>query len=106
MIGPRAVEAIRSYRAGIAFLGVPAIDRRHGFTADSDAEAATDAAFIEMARRTVVLADHTKLGRVSTTHVVPLEQINTVVTDTGAATAATDELSAGGTHVVVAELVP
>ena len=74
MVGPRAVEAIASYRAAIAFLGVPALDSEHGFTADGDVEAATDLAFIENAQRAVVLADHTKLGRVSTTHVVPLRQ--------------------------------
>ena len=74
MIGPRAVVAIQTYRAELAFLGVPALDSHHGFTADGDAEAATDGAFISMARRTVVLADHTKLGRVSTTHVVPINR--------------------------------
>ena len=106
MIGPRAVEAIRSYRAEIAFLGVPAIDAEHGFTADGDTEAATDAAFISMARRTVVLADHTKLGRVSTTQVVSLADIDTVVTDTGAPTEVLGQLRAAGTQVVVAELMP
>jgi DeoR/GlpR family transcriptional regulator of sugar metabolism len=104
MIGPRAVEAIRSYRARIAFLGVPALDSHHGFTADGDLEAATDAAFISNAQRTVLLADHTKLGRVSTTHVVPLTAIDTIVTDTGAATRTIDDLRSAGTQVVVAEV--
>ena len=104
MIGPRAVEAIGTYRAELAFLGVPAIDAVHGFTADGDAEAATDTAFIQMARRTVVLADHTKLGRVSTTHVVPLSSIDTVVTDDGAAAEVLVQLRRSGTHVVVAEV--
>jgi DeoR family fructose operon transcriptional repressor len=104
MVGPRAVEAIRAYRAGTAFLGVPALDAEHGFTADGDAEAATDAAFIAMAQRTVVLADHTKLGHVSTTHVVPLSAIDTVVTDDGAPAGVLAELRASGTHVVVAEV--
>ncbi len=104
MIGPRAVEAIRTYRAGLAFLGVPALDSEHGFTADGDAEAATDAAFIGMAQRTVVLADHSKLGRVSTTHVVPLSAIDTIVTDSGAAPDVLAELVSAGTQVVVAEV--
>jgi DeoR/GlpR family transcriptional regulator of sugar metabolism len=103
MIGPRAVDAIRSYRAGLAFLGVPALDSEHGFTADGDAEAATDSAFIAMAQRTVVLADHSKLGRVSTTHVVPLSAIDTVVTDSGADAQVLSDLVAAGTQVVVAE---
>jgi DeoR/GlpR family transcriptional regulator of sugar metabolism len=106
LIGPRAVEGIRSYRASTAFLGVPALDSEHGFTADGDVEAATDAAFIAMAQRTVVLADHTKLGRVSTRQVVPLDALHTVVTDPGAPPPVIDELRASGTQVVVAELAP
>lgn len=106
MVGPRAVEAIGSYRAAIAFLGVPALDSEHGFTADGDVEAATDLAFIENAQRCIVLADHTKLGRVSTTHVVPLSLIDTVVTDTGAAPQVIADLQGAGTHVIVAELTP
>jgi DeoR/GlpR family transcriptional regulator of sugar metabolism len=106
MIGPRAVEAIRSYRATTAFLGVPALDSEHGFTADGDAEAATDAAFISMAQRTIVLADHSKLGRVSTTHVVPLTAIDTVMTDSGAGSDVLAGLVAAGTRVVVAEVRP
>ncbi len=106
MVGPRAVEAIGSYRAAIAFLGVPALDSEHGFTADGDVEAATDLAFIENAQRCVVLADHSKLGRVSTTHVVPLSAIDTVVTDTGAPTQVIADLQAAGTNVIVAERTP
>ena len=104
MVGPRAVEAIGSYRASIAFLGVPALDGEHGFTADGDVEAATDLAFIENAQRCVLLADHTKLGRVSTTHVVSLRAIDTVVTDTGADTQVIADLQNAGTNVIVAEL--
>lgn len=104
IVGPKAVEAIQSYRAEIAFLGVPALDAQQGFTADGDIEAATDSAFMTMARRTVVLADHSKIGRVSTTHVAPLSAIDTVVTDDGAALDAVRELRAHGADVVVAEV--
>lgn len=104
MIGPRAVEAIGTYRAATAFLGVPALDAEHGFTADGDAEAATDAAVIAMAQHTVVLADHTKLGRVSTTLVVPLSAVGTVVTDSGADAGTVTALRAAGAEVVVAEV--
>lgn len=106
MVGPRAVEAIRSYRAGIAFLGAPALDSNHGFTADGDVEAATDLAFIDNAQRCVILADHTKIGRVSTTHVVPMTAIDMVVTDTGAPTEVIEDLQAAGTRLLVAEVSP
>ena len=104
MIGPRAVESIRSYRAGLAFLGVPALDSEHGFTADGDAEAATDAG---------VHRDGAAHGRAGRPHqarpgehdvVVPLSAVDTVVTDSGAAPDVLDDLRAAGTHVLVAEV--
>lgn len=104
IVGPKAVEAIRSYRAELAFLGVPALDAEQGFTADGDVEAATDSAFMSMARRTITLADHTKIGRISTTHVAPLSAIDTVVTDDQIPIDAVRQLRAHGTHVVVAEV--
>lgn len=101
MIGPRAAEAIHAYRAETAFLGAPALDADYGFTADGDAEAATDTAFMAMARATVLLADHTKLGRVSTTHVASISKIDAVVTDPGTDPALVAALTAAGTRVLV-----
>lgn len=103
MVGPRAADAIRAYRAETAFLGAPALDPVAGFTQDGDAEAATDQAFLEMARRTVMLVDHTKLGRVSTTFVADLSAIHTVVTDAGAHPSDLEALAEAGSRVVVAD---
>jgi DeoR/GlpR family transcriptional regulator of sugar metabolism len=100
-IGPRAVETIRAHRASIAFLGAPAIDAIHGFTVDGDAEAASDMAYIAGAQRTVLLADHTKLGQICTTHVVDLSEIDTVVTDDGADSKQIAALQKAGTNVLV-----
>lgn len=104
MVGPRAAAAIGAYRAETALLGVPAIDGDYGFTADGDAEAATDAAFVAMSKRTIVLADHTKLGRVSSTPVVPLSAIDTIVTDSDASDSALASLRQHGADVIVAEV--
>jgi DeoR/GlpR family transcriptional regulator of sugar metabolism len=106
MVGPRAVETIRTYRARLAFLGAPALDVQHGLTADGDAEAATDEAFLAMAQRSVVLADHTKLGQVSTTFVAALASIDTVITDGSAPADTVVALRRAGPHVVVADQDP
>jgi DeoR/GlpR family transcriptional regulator of sugar metabolism len=106
MVGPRAVDAMRAYRARTAFLGVPALDAQHGFTADGDAEAATDAEFLSLCQQAVVLADHTKIGRVATTHVAPVSQIDMVITDSGASPEALKALRHTGAQVLVAEVTP
>lgn len=104
-MGPRAVETIKAYRASIAFLGAPAIDAAHGFTVDGDAEAASDLAYIACAQKTILLADHTKLGQTCTTHVVDLEKIDTVVTDEGASPALVDALREAGTRVLISRVI-
>lgn len=46
-------------------------------------EAETDWALVQAARRLVVVADHTKWGVVGLSRIVPLAEVDTVVTDEG-----------------------
>jgi DeoR family fructose operon transcriptional repressor len=52
-----------------------------GLTTPDIAEASVKRALIDAARRTVVLADHTKFGREDFARVAPLSIIDTVITD-------------------------
>ncbi len=49
--------------ADVCFLGTNALTVEHGLTTPDLAEAAVKRSLISSARRTVVLADHTKFGR-------------------------------------------
>jgi DeoR/GlpR family transcriptional regulator of sugar metabolism len=81
MISQVAERMISEFRVETVFMGVRAIDPVHGLTADSVAEASTDQAILQIARRCVVLADHTKFGRVSTVSLAPLERVDVMITD-------------------------
>jgi DeoR family fructose operon transcriptional repressor len=59
-------------------------------------------ALVANARRTVVLADHSKIGRVEFAHVVPLTAVDTVITDSGVEPELVEELEAAGPRVVTA----
>lgn len=99
-VGSWAVRALADIHADVAFVGTNGLSVEHGLTTPDLAEAAVKRALVASARRTVVLADHTKLGRVDFAHVVPLADVDTLVTDTGAEPELVDEIEAAGTRVV------
>jgi DeoR/GlpR family transcriptional regulator of sugar metabolism len=59
---------------------------------------------ISVVRRSVVLADGSKLGRVAFATVAPLSAVDAVVTDTSAAHQAVRELAAAGAEVIEARV--
>jgi DeoR/GlpR family transcriptional regulator of sugar metabolism len=63
LVGPFAVDVIRSLHVDTVFMGVHGIDPRSGFTTPNILEAETDRSLIDAGRRLVVVADHTKLHR-------------------------------------------
>ncbi|GAA2004656.1 DeoR/GlpR family DNA-binding transcription regulator [Brevibacterium samyangense] len=79
-VGAVTVEAIERLSADITFLGVNGIDPEHGFSTPDHAEASTKAALARAGRRTVVLADSTKLGTDSFVRFAPLEAADTLIT--------------------------
>ncbi len=81
MISQLAERMIADLRVDTVFMGCQALDPGDGLTADSIAEASTDRAILQVARRRVILADHTKFRRSSTIAVAPLDAIHVVVTD-------------------------
>jgi DeoR/GlpR family transcriptional regulator of sugar metabolism len=81
LVGPLAVEAIRSLHLDLLFLGVHGITERAGFTTPNLMEAETDRALVEAADRLVVLADHTKWGTVGISSIVGLGAADVLVSD-------------------------
>lgn len=82
LVGPVADATLRDLRVDRAFLGVHGIDPG-GPTTPNLAEAATDRAIVRGAAATTVLADHTKWGVVGLARICGLDEIDTLVTDTG-----------------------
>jgi DeoR family fructose operon transcriptional repressor len=99
-VGSWALAALADIHADVAFLGTNGLSAEHGLTTPDLAEAAVKRALVAGARRTVVLADHTKLGRVDFAHVAPLAEVDTVITDSGAEPELVDEIEAAGPRVV------
>ena len=81
-IGHIAEQALEEVRADKAIIGVRAINLEQGLTSEYLPEAKTDRAMLHAAKETIIVADHSKFGRVSAALLVPIEGVGTIVTDT------------------------
>ncbi len=81
LVGPIADLTIRSLHFDLLFLGCFGFDADAGLTTPNLAEAETNRTFIRVARRVVLLADHTKWGVVSLSSFARLNEVDVLVTD-------------------------
>jgi DeoR/GlpR family transcriptional regulator of sugar metabolism len=81
LVGAVAVSTVRSLHFDVVVMGVHGIDARAGLTTPNLSEAETNQAFVEAARRLIVVADHTKWGVIGLSQIAPLEAVSTLVTD-------------------------
>lgn len=95
-----ALRALGETRVDVAFLGANAFSVEHGLSTPDDSEAAVKRAMITAARRTVLLSDHTKLGRVAVFKYAEMSAIDVLVTDTGMTTKDVRALEAVGVQVI------
>jgi DeoR family transcriptional regulator of aga operon len=81
LVGHIAEQALREVRVDKAIIGMRAISVEAGMTNDYLPEVMTDRAIIEMSPTLIIVADHTKFGRVASAFVAPVDRITTLVTD-------------------------
>lgn len=102
LVGPIAISALRQLHLDTLFLGVHGMDDGVGFTTPNMLEAEANRAFVAAARRTVVLADHTKWGTIGMSTIAQLSDASVVITDNGLPRRAQETL---GSHVGDVRLV-
>jgi DeoR/GlpR family transcriptional regulator of sugar metabolism len=81
LIGELAAASFREYRFDTVVLGVGGIDAVDGLTEYNVDDARVKRAAIENARRMIVVADATKLGRVAFVRICPIERVDMLITD-------------------------
>jgi DeoR family fructose operon transcriptional repressor len=95
-----ALRPLSRLNVDVAFMGTNGCSPTRGLTTPDPAEAAVKRAMVEAARRTVLLADHTKIGDVHFAAFAALADIDLVVTDTGLDDRMVAQLRAAGPEVV------
>ena len=104
LVGPFAVEVIRSLHVDSVFMGTHGMDSRSGFTTPNILEAETNRALIEAGRRLIVLADHTKWGVIGISSVARLEDADTIITDSGLDPAARSQLASAVRRLILVDV--
>jgi DeoR/GlpR family transcriptional regulator of sugar metabolism len=102
LVGHITEQALRELRADKVFLGIRAVSIRDGLTSNYLPEIMTDRGILQIAPDVILVADHTKLGKASTSRVAPISVVHTLVTDDQAPRPFVDELEAAGIRVILA----
>jgi DeoR family fructose operon transcriptional repressor len=97
-----ALQALADSYVDVAFIGTNGITTERGLTTPDTTESAVKRAMIRAARRTVVLADHTKVGQDHLSRFATLDEIDTLITDSGLDAQLAEELRGQGPKVVLA----
>jgi DeoR/GlpR family transcriptional regulator of sugar metabolism len=81
LVGHITELALHEVRVDKVILGMRAISLDAGMTNDFLPEVMTDRTIIEMAPELIVVADHTKFGKIASAYVAPVERVTTLVTN-------------------------
>lgn len=102
MTSPLTISNIETFNFDCVFLGASAISKKSGYCLPTLELAELKKFVIKRADQTVLLADHTKIGRAGGFSICPLEDITAVVTDSIADTKADDDLLDSGVDIILA----
>jgi DeoR family transcriptional regulator, fructose operon transcriptional repressor len=100
-VGDWTKAQVAEVYADVAFMGTNSISVERGLTTPDTVEASVKRALMDAARRTVVLADHTKFGREDFARVAPLADVDTVITGVELDVELAEDIENAGPRVVV-----
>jgi DeoR family fructose operon transcriptional repressor len=103
MVGPFAERAIADVFVDKLFIATNGFDKEAGLTTPNLIEAATKKRMIRSARQVILLADHSKFGRVSFSRFGDSEDITYLITDSQLSPAMMQAFEEAGIHIILAE---
>jgi len=101
-IGHITEQALSELRVSKVFIGTRAISIEQGLTNDYLPETMTDRAIMRAGQEVIVLADHSKFGRIAAAFLAPVESVNLLVTDAQTDSLYLNALQARGVRVLSA----
>lgn len=100
-IGHITEQSLNEIRVDKVIMGTHGLSLEHGLTNDYLQETLTDRAILKIGREVIIVADHTKVNRVSTVLLAPLNTMHTFVTDAKADKKFIQVLKKQGIQVIV-----
>lgn len=83
-VGPMTERSLEMVRVDKVFLGTNGLDLQEGISTPNILEAATKRKMIAIAKQVILLADHSKIGKVSFCKVADITEIDHCIMDSGA----------------------
>jgi DeoR/GlpR family transcriptional regulator of sugar metabolism len=100
MIGHLTEQALRDLRADKAVMSIRAVSPSAGLTNEYGLETMIDRTIIGMAPQVILLADHTKWGKIATAFVAPATAAHTIITTDAAPADMIADLRASGVEIL------
>jgi DeoR/GlpR family transcriptional regulator of sugar metabolism len=101
-VGEQVEHSLHDLHVGMLFMGTDGISAARGLTTDNTLEASLYRTMVGIADRVIVVTDASKIGVEKLQATVPLEDIQTFVTDEAAPTEFIDVLRSRGVEVLTA----
>jgi len=101
-VGHITERVLMEVRAAKVIMGVRAIDVEQGLTEEFPPEAATNQAILGIGQQIIIVADHTKFGRVAGAVIAPVTTMQVLITDEHTPQNYLDALTAQGIRVLKA----
>jgi len=106
VVGSLAENTFNAINVGTAILGTDGISSQGGATTHDETEARTNHAMVAHAQRVIVVADGSKVGRLTLARVAGLDEIDDLVTDSSADPAELEKIAAAGVTIHVVTTAP
>jgi DeoR/GlpR family transcriptional regulator of sugar metabolism len=101
MIGHFADKMISDIRVDKVIMGIRGIHPRFGLTNEHPQELMTDRAIMNISDNVIIIADHTKIGHVSTTRAAHIEQASLIITGNKAPKEMIEAIEEKGVEVIL-----
>lgn len=101
VIGPQTIDNLRNLHADKLFLGTDGLTFTQGITTANVLEAEVDRAMVHASSEVIVVSDSSKIGVIGLVTIMPLTEIDKLVTDSDAPRDFVEELREQGVEVTL-----
>jgi DeoR family transcriptional regulator, aga operon transcriptional repressor len=102
LVGPLAEATLAGLSLDAVFVGADGVSTTAGVTTHHEVEAHTNLALLDRARRAIVVADASKLGRSAFARICAIDRVDELITDAAAGDGLVADLEAAGVRVSIA----
>lgn len=103
LVGDIAEETISKFRANKAFMGCSAFSIERGTMNSNDFAIGSKKALVNISDEIIVLADHSKIQKYGVLQTIPIDRIDTLITDSGVSSDHVHGLEGKGVKVMIAK---